>query len=98
MAEYMAKQVEDDGQLSMFEESERKVFRAYQPSRNLIKPEPEVKEYKRRTVKSIALDPPEATPGYYVDKASIRQGINPYTGLSYCHYIEHKIHHPWEDG
>lgn len=98
LAEYMAKQVEDDGQLSMFPEQERKVYRAYQPSRNLKKPVPEVKEYKRRTIRSIALDPPEATPGYYVDKDSIRQGINPYTGLSYCHYIEYRIKSPWGGG
>ncbi|MBP3577682.1 MAG: hypothetical protein J6K15_06195 [Lachnospiraceae bacterium] len=98
LAEYMAKQAEEDGQLAMFEESEKKVFRAYQPSRNLIRPEPEIKEYKRRTVKSIALDPPDARPGYWVDKNSIRQGINPYTGLSYCHYIEYRIKPPWEGG
>lgn len=98
LAEYMAKQAEEDGQLAMFEESEKKVFRAYQPSRNLIRPVPEIKEYKRRTIRSIALNPPEPTPGYWVDKNSIRQGINPYTGLSNCHYIEYRIKPPWEGG
>ena len=96
LAEYLVKRQEEDGQLSMFDRKEKRAYRDYHPSRNLVRPEPEVKEYKRRTVKSIALDPPDPTPGYYVDRDSIRQGINPYTGLSYCHYIEYKIHHPWE--
>lgn len=96
LAEYIVKQPEEDGQLSMFDKKERKEYIKYSCSRNLVRPQPEVKEYKRRTVKSIALDPPEPTPGYYVDRDSIRQGINPYTGLSYCHYTEYKIHHPWE--
>lgn len=98
LAEYIVKRKEDDGQLSMFDEKEKRAYRDYHPSRNLIKPEPEVKEYKRRTIRSIALDPPEPTPGFWVDKDSIRQGINPYTGLSYCHYIEYRIKPPWEGG
>ena len=96
LAEYIVKRKEDDGQLSMFPEKEKGVYRDYHPSRNLIKPEPEIKDYKRKTVRSLALDPPEPTPGYFVDKDSIRQGINPYTGLSYCHYIEYRIQNPWE--
>lgn len=98
LAEYLVKRQETEGQISMFSKKELRAYRDYHPSRNLVRPEPEVKEYKRRTVRSIALDPPEPTPGYYVDKSSIRQGINPYTGLSYCHYIEYRIRHTWEDG
>ena len=98
LAEYMVKQPEDDKQLSMFDMEERKTYRKISSSRNLIRPEPEVKEYKRRTIKSIALDPPDATPGYWVDKESIRQGVNLFTGLSYCSYIEYRIRPPWEGG
>lgn len=98
LAEYIVKLPESDGQLSMFAPEERKEYIKYSASRNLVRPEPEIKEYKRRTIKSIALDPPDATSGFYVDKDSIRQGINPYTGLSYCHYIEYRIKPPWEGG
>ena len=98
LAYYIVKMPDEDGQICMFDEEIRKEYIKYSSSRNLIRPEPEVKEYKRRTIKSIALDPPEATDGYYVDKSSIKQGINPYTGLSYCHYIEYKKTVPWEGG
>ena len=29
--------------------------------------------------------------GYYIDKNSIRRGINPYTGMSYLYYQEVKL-------
>lgn len=99
LAEYMAKEPpeEMEGQISMFEESERKKLRSYNPSRNLKKPEAEVKEYKRRTVRKILEEGPIAEEGFYVDKSSIRQGVNPYTGCSYLYYTEHQVKKvPWE--
>lgn len=56
-------------------------------SRNLIIPEPEI---RRTSLKQILLEP-EPSPGYYIDKESICQGINPVTGREYLHYIEIRI-------
>lgn len=56
-------------------------------SRNLVIPEPEV----RRTTRKKILEEPVPTPGYYIDKDSICQGINPITGREYLHYIEIRI-------
>lgn len=59
----------------------------YSRSRNLEEPEPEI---NRTTLKMIR-EYPEPTPGYYIDKDSVRQGINPITGREYLHYIEIKL-------
>lgn len=90
LAEYIVKKPEDTGQLSFFP-GEEKEYLKYSTSRNLIRPEPEIKEYKRRTVKELVRNGPKATEGYYIDKTSIKCGVNPYNGLSYCHYIEFQI-------
>ena len=58
---------------------------------NLIKPVPEEKEYERRTVKKLIQEGPTPTLGYYIDKSSIRTGINRFTGMSYMYYTEHLI-------
>ena len=63
----------------------------YGTSRGLKKPVPEVKDYRSRTVRSMIEDGPEPTPGYYIDKSSIRTGINRFTGMSYLYYTEHLI-------
>ena len=94
LAEYIVKQPdsqEDDNQLSLFPEEERKQFKTYSCSRNLIRPEPEVKEYRNRTVRKLIENGPVATPGYYIDKNSIYSGINPYTGMSYYRYTEYRL-------
>lgn len=90
LAEYITKQPdkEIEGQLSLFPEDDRKDFITYSTSRNLIRPVPERKEYKRRTVRKLIEDGPIPTPGYYIDKNSITSGVNPYTGMSYYYYIE----------
>lgn len=67
---------------------ERRVLRAYSSSRNLERPKAERKAYKRRTVKRMIEEGPTPTPGYIIDKSSIIQGINPFTGLSYLYYTE----------
>ncbi len=59
----------------------------YSRSRNLIIPEPEI---RRTSLKKILFEP-EPTPGYYIDKDSICQGINIVTGREYLHYIEIRI-------
>ncbi|MGN0506661.1 MAG: hypothetical protein ACI4FZ_08875 [Lachnospiraceae bacterium] len=93
LAEYIVKKPDKqtEKQLSMFPDAEQKEFLRYSSSRNLIRPVPEQKEYKRRTLKKLMENGPEPTPGYYIDKNSIRKGVNPYTGLSYYQYIEYRI-------
>lgn len=107
LAEYIVKQPDEETekQLSLFPE-ERKEFVRYSCSRNLTRPEPEVKQYSHRTVKKLIENGPEPTPGYYIDENSIRCGVNPYTGLSYLKYTEYLIgenppeaeENPWEFG
>ena len=91
LAAYIVKEPEEDGQLSLFPEEERKKLRSYTPSRNLIKPEPERTMYSRRTVRKLIEEGPEPTPGYYIVKESIESGVNPYTGMSYLRYTENRI-------
>lgn len=99
LADYMTKDLPEDteGQMSMFGEGEKKKLLSYHPSRNLDKPVPEVKEYRNRTVRKIIQEGPVPEAGYYIDKNSIRQGINKYTGMSYLYYTEYKLGQvPWE--
>ena len=39
---------------------------------------------------------PKPREGYYIDKNSIRTGINRYTGKSYYQYTEIKLNNRWE--
>lgn len=64
---------------------------AYNTSRNLIRPEPEIKPYWRRTVEKIIREGPKPTPGYAIDPNTIVSGVNPYTGMSYLKYEEIKL-------
>ena len=101
LAEYMAKELpeEIEGQLNLFDEKEKKKLMSYHPSRNLDKPVPEVKEYKRRTVQKLLVEGPVPEEGFYIDKNSIRQGINPFTGYSYLYYTEYRLNkEPWGGG
>ncbi len=97
LAEYLAKplpQEEDaaeEGQLSFLEEEERKEYAKYTSSRNLIRPVPETKRYSRKNVKKLIDEGPKAREGYYIDKDSVRVGVNPYTGFSYLYYTEIRI-------
>lgn len=67
LAEYMVKQTEEAAEAK------------YSHSRNLIKPEPKVKYYKRPQKIQIP-------PGWYLEKESLVEGINPVTGFPYKHY------------
>lgn len=98
LAEYIVKQPSEkiEEKMSQLPPEERKLLISYNSSRNLIRPEPERKEYKTRTMKKImeqvAKDgKPEAKEGFYIDRDSIRCGVNPYTGMSYLHYTECRI-------
>ena len=59
----------------------------YSRSRNMIEHDPETKILKRRTWKK-EIKPPK---GYYVDKTSVVEGINPVTGYPYRYYTLIKI-------
>lgn len=63
----------------------------YSCSRNLQKPEPERKYFKRRTVRELVDEGPKPTPGYYIDQDSVIRGVNKYTGYSYIKYTEVKL-------
>lgn len=93
LASYIVKQPTDEieGQLSMFTEDERKELVSYSTSKNLIRPQPERKEYRRWTLRDLVENGPKPTPGYYIDKESIVSGVNRYTGMSYYRYTEYRI-------
>lgn len=93
LANYIVKQPDEEveKQLSLFPEEERKELLSYNSSRNLIRPEPERKYYRRWTVKKLTEEGPKPRPGYYIDKNSIRSGKNKYTGMSYLYYTECRI-------
>ena len=99
LADYLVKKPTEEitGQLTLFEtEEERKVFLKYGCSKNLEMPEKETHEYKRRTVRKLIENGPEPQPGYYIDRDSIRYGVNPYTGMSYYYYTEIRL--DWDVG
>lgn len=92
LAEYIVKQPTDQQKkiLKTFDEDAKKLIR-YSCSRNLERPVPETKVFSRRTMQTVFNNDliPEA--GYYIDKDSIRRGINEFTGFSYLYYQEIKI-------
>lgn len=102
LAAYIAKMPEEDTeeykQLCLFEENEQKKLCRVHTSKNLIRPEPEVKEFYQRTMRKIIENGPEPTPGFYIDKDSIVCGVNRFTGLSYYQYTEYRIRGKTERG
>lgn len=93
LASYIVKKPneEQEKQLSIFGEEDRKELIKYSSSRNLVRPEPERKAYRRWTMQRMIDNGPVPTPGYYIDKDSIRSGVNAYTGMSYYQYTEYRI-------
>ena len=96
LAAYLVKppSVEAQRHIDELPPEERKEVIKYSPSRNLEKPEPERKEYTHRTMRRIIDEGPTASPGYYIDYDSVRQGVNAYTGMSYLHYTEVRLAPP----
>lgn len=97
LAAYIVKVPDEDveRQLANIPVNERKEFIKYSSSRNLVRPEPERKEFKRRTVRKILKDGPVAQEGYYIDKNSVVMGVNQYTGMNFIHYTERRMR--WQD-
>lgn len=91
---------ETEGQLSFLPEEDRKRCASYSTSRNLIRPEDVCtrKKYSHWTMRKILSEGPKSTEGYYIDKDSVKKGVNPYTGMSYFHYREVKLKNRWEEG
>lgn len=90
LANYIVAQPDEEEweQLSLFSREEQKVLISYNSSRNLIRPQPERKSYRRRTMRKLLENGPKATPGYYIDADSVHYGVNPFTGFSYYQYTE----------
>lgn len=97
LAEYITKPAQSDTGQMYFDGmgmEDKKAFMRYGCSRNLKRPVPEIRTYSHWTMRRI-LSGEEviAKPrdGFYIDKSSVRQGINPYTGYSYLYYTERKL-------
>lgn len=84
LAEYVAKPPDE-------EVDENGETKAYSCSRNLIRPEPVKKEYKRWTVEKLLREGPKPETGFFIVPDSIISGVNPYTGMSYMKYEEVRI-------
>lgn len=93
LAAYITKVPDEtvERQLSFIPAEDRKDLIKVSSSRNLIRPEPERKVFKRKTVKKIIEEGPTPAPGFYIDKRSIVIGINQYTGMHFIHYTERRL-------
>lgn len=93
LANYIVKQPDEETekQISLFPMEDRKEFIRFSTSRNLIRPKPDRKVYRRWTLKRLIEEGIKPRPGYYIDKNSIRCGVNRYTGMSYLYYTECRI-------
>lgn len=104
LAYYICKPINEEieGQLTLWgTEEDKKLFMTYNRSRNLIIPEAEEKEYKRRTIRKLVEEGPTPAEGYYIDPDSVCYGTNPFNGMTYYYYteIKHPDKHRWkEDG
>lgn len=90
LAEYIAKELPPEI-LERTGGGGAKAYSCYSTSKNLVRPVPVRKKYRRRTVRRLVTEGPAPTPGYYIIRESITCGINPYTGMSYCRYTERKL-------
>ena len=94
LADYIVKQPSENAMklLKAYADSEDvgKLIR-YSCSRNLERPEPETHSYSHMTMRKIFNNPLEPTKGFYIDKNSIKRGINSLTGMGYLYYQEIKL-------
>lgn len=104
LADYLTKKSKDDeteGQLSFLPEEDRKRCLSYSTSKNLVRPEDvfgkdNEKKYSHWTMRKIIQEGPKPREGFYIDKNSIRTGVNRYNGMSYFYYTEIRIKSKWE--
>ncbi len=92
LAKYLRKKPEwtQNQQFTLFMEEGRRAW-GYGTSKNLIRPQPKRKVFKRRTVEKMIRDGIAAKEGYRVMPESVEYGTNPFTGMSYLRYTEEKI-------
>ena len=76
--------------LKTFDEDSKKLIR-YSCSRNLSRPTPETKTYSQRTMRHVFNSDLTPEKGFYIDKNSIRRGVNAFTGMGYLYYQEIKL-------
>ncbi len=93
LAEYIVKPPSEQQMkiLRSFADEDVKKAIRYSCSRNLKKQEPERRIIERHTMRKIFNHDLKPTSGYYIDRDSIRRGINAYTGMSYLRYQEIKM-------
>ena len=93
LAAYIVKQAGEEiaGQMRLFSQKDQKKLIRISSSRNLDRAEPERKIYRHWTMKKILENGPKPTPGYYIEKDTIKKGTNKYTGYSYYKYSEARI-------
>lgn len=94
LADYMTKPPTDQQKkiLRSFADSEdtRKLIR-YSRSRNLVKPTPETHIKSNKTMRSVFNHDLTPQKGFYIDKESVRRGVNAFTGMSYLYYQEIRL-------
>lgn len=92
LAEYIAKEPDEEieGQLTFLDPEDRKKLLAVSSSRNLKRPEPIRKRYHHWTLRKIMTGESDIKPtkDFYIDKDTIKTGINKFTGMSYLCYTE----------
>lgn len=95
LADYITKKPREDTeeykQLSFFNEEDQKALTSVSTSRNLVRPQPERKEYVRRTVRKIIEEGVKPSPGYFIDQDSVYIGTNPFNGYTYIKYTEIRL-------
>lgn len=103
LAEYICKQPDEEitGQMkfTILEEDKKKLI-AISSSRNLKRPAPVKKRYSHWTLRKLLTgqDDIKPTEGFYIDKDSVKKGVNRFTGLSYLYYTEVRIKQVTRDG
>ena len=92
LADYIVKPPTDEQKklLKAFDEDAKKLIR-YSCSRNLVRPVPETKKYSKRTMRQVFNHDLVPEKGFYIDKNSIKRGINAFTGMGYLYYQEIKL-------
>lgn len=88
LANYLSNMPTQDDREDGKKKSRENAEECFNTSRNLIRPKPERKRYRRWTAEKMIKEGPKPKKGYYIDKESIRTGINKVTGYSYLYYTE----------
>ena len=92
LAEYMTKMPEwtEAQQFTMFMEHGNRMW-SFNTSRNLIRPKPKIRHFKRRTIEKMIRDGIRPRDGYRIMPETIEYGVNPFTGMTYLNYTEERV-------